>query len=124
MKRRTGQSVQLSRERSLPGSTVSTGQIVIPRKPNIIQICERTRHVLVTPERSNNSGVVSKDDFIVGGRREEALKEGDGRVENNSAFYASLNSDFDLTVVHEVAVDSLDVRGRLAVEISIFDQGS
>jgi len=79
---------------------------------------------LVTAERSNNSGVISKDDFIVGGRREEALKEGDGRVENNGAFYASLNSDFDLTVVHEVAVDSLDVRGRLAVEIGISDQRS
>jgi hypothetical protein len=79
---------------------------------------------LVTSERSNNSGVVSKDNFIVGGRREEALKEGDGRVENNGAFYAGLNSDFDLIVVHEVAVDSLNVRGRLAVEIGVSDQRS
>jgi hypothetical protein len=108
----------------LLGSTVSTW------KPRCHECFHRelqgklTRDVLITSEGSDNSGLVGKDDLVVRGRREETLQNGDGGIEHDGALNASLDSDFDLGVVDKVSTDSIDVRGRLAVEVGLTDQAA
>ena len=67
----TGQSVQLSRERSLEGSTVSaaTRKSAEQDLTNTIQTV-RTRDVFVAPERSSDLGLVRELDGIRWGRGE------------------------------------------------------
>lgn len=76
---------------------------------------------MVSTEGSNHSGFVGKDDLVVGVGREEALEEGDGRVEDDGAFDTGLDANLDLGVVDEVGADALNVRGGLAVEVSRAD---
>jgi hypothetical protein len=100
----------------LPGSTVSTKPASVNRNQ---ESCEKahTRNVLVPAEGSNNSGLVGEEDLVVGVGREEALEEGDSRVENDGALSSGLDADLDLVVVDDVAADTLDVGRRLAVEV-------
>ena len=66
---------------------------------------------MVATERSNNSRLVGKDNLVVGVGREQALKEGDSGVEDDSAFNTSLHANLDFAVVDEVGANTLDVRG-------------
>ena len=72
---------------------------------------------MVASEGRNDGGIVGEDDLVLGGWWEEALEEGNSRVEDDGAFYACLDADLDLAVVHEVRLDALDVRWRGAVEV-------
>jgi len=73
---------------------------------------------LVASEGCNDGGLVGEDDLVIGGRWEESLEKGNSRVEDDGAFHACLDADLDLSVVHEVRLDTLDVRWRAAVEVS------
>jgi hypothetical protein len=64
---------------------------------------------LVTSERRNDSGLVGEDDLVLGGGWKEALKESDGRVEDDGALNTSLDADLDFIVVYDVRADTLDV---------------
>jgi len=79
---------------------------------------------LVASEGRNDGGLVGQDDLVIGGWWEEALEKGNSRVEDDGAFHACLNADLDLSVVHEVRLDTFDVRWRAAVEVSGADLGT
>lgn len=124
---RTGQLVQLSRERSFPGSTVST--IEQPKHHQSISsnheaTAQHTRNVLISAERSDDGRLIGEDDFVVGVGREQALKKGNSRVEDDGAFHTSLDADLDLAVIHEVGADALNVGGGGAVEVGGSDDGA
>ncbi len=97
--RNAGQDVHGSRDLSFPGSTVSTGTLLVPSK------------------RCSDDGLVSENDGIARGGREKTLKKRDGRVEDRIAFPASFGADFDLHGVDNVGVKSGDVRRGRGVEI-------
>jgi len=109
-KSHTGQLVQLSRERSLPGSTVSTIRV---------KICEPACHepqdgcptgnILVASERSNDGGLIGKNNLVLGSGGEQTLKKSNGGVEDNGALHAGLHADLNLAIVDEVRANALDV---------------
>lgn len=66
-------------------------------------------NVLVTAERSNDGGLVGKNDLVGRVGREKTLEEGDGRVKDDGTLTAGLGMDVDLMGVHEVGFHVRDV---------------
>jgi hypothetical protein len=79
---------------------------------------------LITTKGSNNSGLIGKNDLVVWGWREETLQKGDSGVEHDGALNTSLDSNFDLGVVDKVAADTVNIRGRPAVEVRLTDHAA
>lgn len=63
---------------------------------------------MVSTEGSDNSGLVGEDDLVVGVGGEQALEEGNRRVEDDAAFNTGLDADLHFAVVDEVAADAID----------------
>jgi hypothetical protein len=78
-----------------------------------------TRNVLVTTKRATTVVSLARTILLleVGGKRphRRAMAESNTTVPSTPA-------NFDLGVVDEVTADSIDVRGRLAVEVVLTDQ--
>jgi hypothetical protein len=72
---------------------------------------------LVAAERSDNSGLISKNNLVFGVGREKTLKESDGRVEDDSAFDAGLDANLHLVIVDEIRTDPFDIGGGRAIEV-------
>jgi hypothetical protein len=115
----TGQSVQLSSERSLDGSTVSAAQ-------RAHQPCDywevekgRTWHILVPTKRRNNTCLVRKLDAVLLRRREKALQQSDRRIEDDAALAAVLDARLHLVEVDKVRRDVLDVGRRGGREVPL-----
>lgn len=85
---------------------------------------KHTGDILVSSERSCDSGLVGKDDLVGRVRREEALKKSNCRVEDDSSLNTGLDADLHLVVVDEVRADSLNVRRRPAVEVGGADEAT
>lgn len=107
----TGQFVQLSKERSFPGSTVSTVHAQKRRCVNlqIEQHSQLTRNILISTQRRNNSGFVGKNDLVIRIGWEKTLEQRNGRVENDCAFHSSLDADLDFIVVDQIGANTLNV---------------
>jgi hypothetical protein len=67
-------------------------------------------NVLVTSKRSDNRGPVGKLNHVLRVRREETLQDGYTAIEDGSAFSTSFGMHKHLVVLHEVGVNTLDVR--------------
>lgn len=72
---------------------------------------------MVATEGRNDGGLVGKNDFVVWVGWEKTLEEGNSGVEDNSTLYTGLDADLDLTVVHKIGTDALNVGRRAAVEV-------
>jgi len=78
---------------------------------------------LVATKGSSNCSLVRKDDFIIGGGREESLEEGDGGIKDDGPLDSSLDTGLDLVIVDQVGSDAVDVRRRRRVEIGRAERG-
>ena len=83
-----------------------------------------TRNVLVASERSDDGGLIGKNDLVLGSGGEQTLKKSNGGVEDNGALHAGLHADLNLAIVDEVRANAFDIRGGLAVEVGVADFGT
>jgi hypothetical protein len=127
----TGQLVQLSRERSLPGSTVSTmstWSIISARLgllPNNKKRRQKlTRNVLIPTQGCNDRRPISQHDAIIRIRREQPLQKRDRRIEHDGPFVARLDTHVDLVVVDEIGVHAFDEGRGCAVEVGVAQHGA
>jgi len=79
---------------------------------------------LIATKGCNDSRVVSKSEFVFGGRRKKALKKGNSGVEDYSPLDTSLYANLDLVVVDEVRTNTFDVGGRGAVKVGGAKKGT
>jgi hypothetical protein len=68
-----------------------------------------TRDILISAQRRNNSGFVSKDDLVLRVGWEKTLEQRNGRVENDCAFHSGLDADLDFIVVDQIRANTLNV---------------
>lgn len=79
---------------------------------------------MVATERGNNSCIIGKNNLVSGCGREEALKEGNGRVENNGTLNTGLDANLHFVVIGQIGTNALDIRGRRAIEVDRTDEGA
>jgi hypothetical protein len=113
----TGQSVQLSSERSLEGSTVSADNGVRETTQYIFIYIALTRNILISPEWGSDRSLIREYDSVRRGGREQALQKRDGGVKDYTTLAAIFDSGVDLIKVDEVGADIVNVVGRGLVEI-------
>src|SRR5579863_9994319 len=105
----TGQSVQLSRERSFEGSTVSAVvQVSQTSSTNTIHTA-LTRYVFIASEWGSDLSFVRKLDGVCRGGREQALQECDRGVEHNTTLTAVFDTSMDLVEVDEFGANIMNV---------------
>jgi len=122
----TGQPVQLSKERSLEGSTVSTrGGIKNERRRRIRKDrSARTGNVLVPVQGCDNGGTVSELLAVLGVGREETLKQSGGGIEDGGTLATRLHSDVNLLEVNELGGDLGDLGVTATGEVGIAEESS
>ena len=80
-------------------------------------ITKRTRDILVSSERSNDSGTVCEFGTRVTIGWEQALEEGDGRAHNGRAFSTVVSANEKLPRVNDVGVERDDFVGSTRCEV-------
>lgn len=96
----------------------------MPNNANETKQRIHTRDILIPSQRSGHSGLVGKNNLVVLVRGEQPLKEGDGRVEDDSAFTSTLDADVDLLVVDQVRAYRIDERRGVIAEVGGAEEGS
>ena len=83
-----------------------------------------TRDVLVTVQRGNDGGAISQLLTVLGGWREETLKQSGSGVEHSSTLTASLHADVNLLEVNKVRGDVGDFGVTAPSEVGITKETS
>ena len=83
-----------------------------------------TRDVLVTTQGGNDNGAISELFAVLGGGREETLKQSGGRIKHSSTLAAGLYTDVNLLKVRKVGGDPGDLGVTTPSEVGVTNESS
>ena len=91
---------------------------------DIESLLSHTGDVLVTTQGRDDDGSIGKLLTVLGGGREETLKQGSGRIKDSGTLATGLHTDMNLLEVHEVGGDLGDLGVTAPSEVGVTKESS